>query len=50
MLVALLPPPKAVPFLPSEIWAGIFEFVAIQAGLKALWSLLTVCKLFKVRL
>ncbi|KAJ7762421.1 hypothetical protein DFH07DRAFT_410913 [Mycena maculata] len=42
-LVALLPPPKPVPALPSEIWAGIFEFAAVQA----LWSLLTVSKLFK---
>ncbi|KAJ7455913.1 hypothetical protein B0H11DRAFT_2066257, partial [Mycena galericulata] len=43
MLVALLPPPKPAPSLPSEIWTGIFEFL----GIEALWSLLTVCKLFK---
>jgi hypothetical protein len=47
-LVALLPPPKPVPSLPSEIWTAIFEFVAIQRGLQ-LWSLLRVCSLFKVR-
>ncbi|KAF7347363.1 hypothetical protein MVEN_01492100 [Mycena venus] len=46
-LVALLPPRKVVPALPSEIWSAIFEFVAIQPGLQPLWSLLTVCKLFK---
>ncbi|KAJ7110361.1 hypothetical protein C8R43DRAFT_165613 [Mycena crocata] len=46
-LVALLPPPKPVPFLPSEIWTCIFEFVAIQPESRALWSLLTACRLFK---
>ncbi|KAJ7606823.1 hypothetical protein FB45DRAFT_785028 [Roridomyces roridus] len=44
-LVALLPPPKPVPALPSEIWTGIFEF--LSAGSEALWFLLRVCKLFK---
>ncbi|KAJ7665105.1 hypothetical protein DFH06DRAFT_1041290 [Mycena polygramma] len=44
-LVALLPPQKPIPALPSEIWSEIFEFVAtIQ---QPLWSVLTVCKLFK---
>lgn len=47
-LVALLPPPKIVPSLPSELWSAIFEFVAIQPGLRQLWSLLTVCRRFKV--
>ncbi|KAJ7664947.1 hypothetical protein B0H17DRAFT_1162725 [Mycena rosella] len=46
-LVSLLPPPKPVPALPSEIWSEIFEAAAVQAGFPALWSLLTVCKLFK---
>ncbi|KAJ7361152.1 hypothetical protein DFH08DRAFT_732733 [Mycena albidolilacea] len=46
-LVALLPPPKIVPSLPSELWLAIFEFVAIQPGLRQLWSLLTVCRQFK---
>lgn len=45
-LVALLPPPKPAPALPSEIWTGIFEFLV--AGSEALRSLLLVCKLFKV--
>ncbi|KAJ6541820.1 hypothetical protein B0H19DRAFT_1268769 [Mycena capillaripes] len=45
-LVALLPPQKPVPSLPSEIWSEIFEFVATQPR-SQLWSLLTVCKLFK---
>ncbi|KAJ6611477.1 hypothetical protein B0H10DRAFT_1953012 [Mycena sp. CBHHK59/15] len=46
-LVALLPPPKPVPVLPSEIWAEIFAFAAIHPGSEALRSLLTVCKSFK---
>ncbi|KAJ7292745.1 hypothetical protein C8J57DRAFT_1110797 [Mycena rebaudengoi] len=43
-LVALLPPPKLLPSLPSEIWAEIFAFVAKS---QAVWPLLTVCKSFK---
>ncbi|KAJ7103001.1 hypothetical protein B0H15DRAFT_188151 [Mycena belliarum] len=46
-LVALLPSPKALPSLPSELWAVIFESVSIQSGFPALWSLLTVCRKFK---
>ncbi|KAJ7492093.1 hypothetical protein FB451DRAFT_516219 [Mycena latifolia] len=46
-LVALLPPPKPVPSLPSEVWAEVFKSAAIQSGFPALWTLLTVCKLFK---
>ncbi|KAJ7045025.1 hypothetical protein C8F04DRAFT_1343486 [Mycena alexandri] len=46
-LVALLPPLKDLPPLPSEIWSEILEFVAIQRKSQTLWSLLTVCKLFK---
>ncbi|KAK7063741.1 hypothetical protein R3P38DRAFT_2820089 [Favolaschia claudopus] len=42
-LVALLPPPKTSPSLPPELWAAIFNFVPALH----LWSLLTVCKLFK---
>ncbi|KAJ7242587.1 hypothetical protein B0H12DRAFT_1132263 [Mycena haematopus] len=40
-LVVLLPLPKIVPSLPSEIWSAIFEFVAIKQ------PLLRVCKAFK---
>ncbi|KAJ7157157.1 hypothetical protein C8R46DRAFT_909630 [Mycena filopes] len=46
-LVALLPPPKPIPALPSEIWSEILECVALQRKSQTLWSLLTVCKLFK---
>ncbi|KAJ7201340.1 hypothetical protein GGX14DRAFT_656367 [Mycena pura] len=46
-LVALLPPPRQLPSLPSEIWSAVFKFVAMQPESRALWSLLTVCSMFK---
>ncbi|KAJ6601275.1 hypothetical protein DFH09DRAFT_1127332 [Mycena vulgaris] len=46
-LVALLPPPKPIPSLPSEIWSEIIESAVVELGFPVLWSLLTVSKLFK---